>query len=80
LGKTGHNSGRPEIGVFNRYLDYMDAQLSELLTGYGKIAGIWFDGMWDKPEADWRLAQTYSLIHQLQPLDSLSCQGGRQQF
>ena len=45
----------------------MDAQLTELLTGYGKVAGIWFDGMWDKPEANWRLQQTYSLIHRIQP-------------
>jgi len=45
----------------------MDAQLRELLTNYGEIAGIWFDGMWDKPDADWRLAKTYKLIHDLQP-------------
>ncbi len=67
LGRTGHSSGRTSDGDFNKYLDYMDAQLTELLTGYGDIAGIWFDGMWDKPEADWRLMQTYSLIHRLQP-------------
>lgn len=67
LGATGHYSGRPLSGDFNKYLDYMDAQLTELLTGYGDIAGIWFDGMWDKPTADWRLMQTYSLIHRLQP-------------
>lgn len=67
LGTTGHYSGRPLSGDFNTYLDYMDAQLVELLTGYGEIAGIWFDGMWDNPTADWRLMQTYSLIHQLQP-------------
>ena len=45
----------------------MDAQLKELLTGYGEVGGIWFDGMWDKPEADWRLGKTYKLIHDLQP-------------
>ncbi len=67
LGETGHYTGRPATGNFNRYLDYMDAQLTELLTGYGNIAGIWFDGMWDKPTADWRLNKTYALIHQLQP-------------
>ncbi|HUU27784.1 MAG TPA: alpha-L-fucosidase [archaeon] len=59
--------GRPESGDWNRYLDYMDAQLKELCTNYGKIGGIWFDGMWEKPEADWRLGQTYRLIHSLQP-------------
>jgi len=67
LGETGHSAGRPEGGDFNRYLDFMDAQLTELLTNYGDVAGIWFDGMWDKPKADWRLERTYSLIHKLQP-------------
>jgi alpha-L-fucosidase len=66
-GRTGLDAGRPDKGEWSRYLDYMDAQLKELLTGYGKIAGIWFDGMWDKPNADWRLQQTYKLIHDLQP-------------
>jgi alpha-L-fucosidase len=67
-GRTGAGyTGRPESGDFNKYLDYMDAQLKELLTGYGPIAGIWFDGMWDKPQADWRLQRTYKLIHDLQP-------------
>lgn len=67
-GNTGGSwTGREEKGDFNKYLDYMDAQLTELLTGYGDVAGIWFDGMWDKKDADWRLEKTYKLIHQLQP-------------
>jgi alpha-L-fucosidase len=60
-------AGRPEKGDFNRYLDYMNTQLKELLTGYGEVGGIWFDGWWDKPEAEWRLGETYKLIHDLQP-------------
>jgi len=66
-GWTGRHTGRPEHGDWNRYLDFMNAQLRELLTNYGPIGGIWFDGMWDKPDADWQLQRTYSLIHQLQP-------------
>jgi alpha-L-fucosidase len=66
-GRTGRATGRPEGGEWNRYLDFMDAQLEELLTRYGPLGGIWFDGMWDKPDADWRLARTYALIHRLQP-------------
>ncbi len=66
-GSTGRFAGRDEKGEWSRYLDFMDAQLRELLTGYGDVAGIWFDGWWDKPEADWRLARTYALIHGLQP-------------
>ncbi len=63
----GAYTGRAESGKWYTYLDYMDAQLTELLTEYGDVAGIWFDGMWDKKDADWRLEQTYKLIHRLQP-------------
>ena len=66
-GRTGHRTGRPAGGDWHRYLDFMDGQVTELLTNYGPIGGIWFDGMWDKPDADWRLATSYALIHRLQP-------------
>jgi alpha-L-fucosidase len=66
-GGTGRKTGRPESGDWSRYLDFLGAELTELLTNYGPIGGIWFDGMWDKPDADWRLPRTYALIHRLQP-------------
>jgi alpha-L-fucosidase len=66
-GWTGNSTGRPESGNWDSYIDYMNAQLSELLTGYGEVGGIWFDGMWDKWDARWRLEETYALIHKLQP-------------
>ncbi|HET7697790.1 MAG TPA: alpha-L-fucosidase [Vicinamibacterales bacterium] len=66
-GRTGQNAGRPDKGDFQKYLDYMDAQLRELLTTYGEIGGIWFDGWWDRPDANWHLDRTYALIHKLQP-------------
>jgi alpha-L-fucosidase len=67
-GNTGQGyTGRPENGNWNKYIEYMNAQLTELLTNYGDIGGIWFDGMWDKWDADWQLDKTYALIHKLQP-------------
>jgi alpha-L-fucosidase len=67
-GRTAWDNGRPDSGNFNSYIDdYMNGQLRELLTNYGPIGGIWFDGMWDKPDANWHLDKTYALIHQLQP-------------
>jgi alpha-L-fucosidase len=67
-GNTGQGyTGRPESGNWNEYIEYMNAQLTELLTNYGDIGGIWFDGMWDKPDANWQLDKTYALIHKLQP-------------
>jgi alpha-L-fucosidase len=78
-GRTGQYSGRPESGDFSRYLDYMDAQITELAGGeYGELGGFWFDGWWDQQNQeegadphdthiDWRLNKTYSLINRLQP-------------
>ena len=66
-GKTGNViSGRSE-GSWTDYIEFMKAQLSELLTNYGPIAGIWLDGHWDKKDADWHYTEIYELIHQLQP-------------
>jgi alpha-L-fucosidase len=76
-GRTGQKSGRTGHGDYAHYLQFMKNQLAELLTNYGPIAGVWFDGHWDqtKPEGDsdrtsrldWRYCEIYSLIHKLQP-------------
>ncbi|TCP34938.1 alpha-L-fucosidase [Sphingomonas sp. BK235] len=70
-GRTGRHSGRAESGDWEAYLRYQDAQLTELLTRYGPIGGIWFDGWWDQQKTAmrdrWRLERTYALIHRLQP-------------
>jgi alpha-L-fucosidase len=76
-GRTGQKSGRQGIGDYAHYLQFMKNQLTELLTNYGEIAGIWFDGHWDQtaPEGsadrtsriDWHYNEIYSLIHKLQP-------------
>ena len=70
-GTTGHGAERPAGGDWDRYIDYENAQLRELLTQYGPIGGIWFDGWWDQKNTAlrnrWRLAETYALIHSLQP-------------
>ncbi len=66
-GKTGTGiSGRGE-GKWENYIAFMKAQLTELLTNYGDIAGIWFDGKWDKKDADWHFDEIYKVIHDLQP-------------
>ena len=67
LGRTGEGLGRAEQGDWQKYLEYQDSQLRELLTNYGEIGGIWFDGWWDKKGGDWKLERTYKLIHDLQP-------------
>jgi len=76
-GRTGHGTGRTKKSDWNSYLNFMKAQLTELLTNYGEIGGVWFDGFWDQldndsdknqqSKVDWHINEIYTLIHKLQP-------------
>lgn len=50
-----------------KYVDYMCKQLTELLTNYGPVCELWFDGGWDRKEKDWNLPRVYDLVKKLQP-------------
>ena len=52
---------------FDAYLDYLYQSVEILCTKYGKIGGLWFDGNWSKPNADWKEDKLYKMIHRLQP-------------
>lgn len=71
VGRTGLGTKRDLKPNYGTYLDFMKQQLTELLTNYGKIGAIWFDGVWDHDEDatpfDWHLDEQYELIHRLQP-------------
>ena len=48
LPRRGWETGRSSEGAeFPRYVDYMKSQLKELLTEYGDIGVLWFDGEWE---------------------------------
>jgi len=49
------------------YVNYMKNQLRELLTNYGPVCEIWFDGGWGKPARDWDIPGLYALVKELQP-------------
>jgi alpha-L-fucosidase len=60
------------------YLNYLYGQLDELLTRYGKVNGVLFDGYWPayafsdddayfKEGGPYDLARVYDRIHELQP-------------
>ena len=63
---------------WDSYIQFMKNQLTEILTNYGPIYGIWFDGHWDQVEKlengksgnqirKWHYDEIYKLIHDLQP-------------
>ena len=57
--------GQPERPEWPLYLDYMELQLTELLTRYGPAALIWFDGL--NNQKKYNGAHVLDLIHKLQP-------------
>jgi len=52
---------------FDAYLDYLNQSIEVLCTSYGEIGGLWFDGNWSKPDADWKENRLYSMIRKYQP-------------
>ncbi len=56
------------MGDNRKYVDYMNGQVKELLSNYGKIDIIWWDsyGRGDLVNF-WRIGETYDLATQLQP-------------
>ncbi len=52
---------------FERYVKYMKAQLRELLTNYGKIDILWFDGQWEATWNNERGRDLYDYVRSLQP-------------
>jgi len=63
---------------FRIYVDYVHAQMRELLTNYGPIAGIWFDpimGFYSRPDL-FPINETYDLVRSLQPQVLISFKQG----
>jgi len=64
-----------------KYVDFMSAQIEELLTQYGPVAGIWLDGhstpVSRKKKLDlWKLPELYKQIRETQPQTLISYKGG----
>jgi alpha-L-fucosidase len=58
---------RPPPDVWARYVDCLFGQVQELLTNYGPIDVLWFDGQWERTAEEWRAAELRQLIRSLQP-------------
>lgn len=52
---------------FDAYLEYLRKSVEILCKNYGRIGGLWFDGNWSKPDADWKEDELYKTIRKYQP-------------
>jgi len=57
-------SGPPDM---DRYVTYLKGQLKELLTRYGKVGLVWFDGQWESCWTRERGDDLYRYVRTLQP-------------
>jgi alpha-L-fucosidase len=63
----GHRivNGAPENADWDSYINFMKTQLTELITNYPDVKGIWFDGEWERRNVNWHFDEIYPLIHKL---------------
>jgi alpha-L-fucosidase len=72
-GRPDYGFGKPIVNHtpantdWNSYINFMKTQLTELITKYPNVTGIWFDGHWERTDVNWHYDEIYSLIHQLNP-------------
>ncbi|MEM1026922.1 MAG: alpha-L-fucosidase [Planctomycetota bacterium] len=64
-GYWSDSTGDPEEWV--AYREYTHERLRELLTNYGKIDIVWFDGAWPHNAQAWQSEQIVAMCKQLQP-------------
>lgn len=57
----------PDPERWPRYREFMFAQVRELLTDYGPIDLIWFDGYWERSIEQWDAPGLAKMIRELQP-------------
>lgn len=52
---------------WNRFLKFHKAQLKELMTNYGDIDLLWFDGVWERTEEQWDFKGMNDYIRSINP-------------
>jgi alpha-L-fucosidase len=58
---------REDEAARRRFVDYIHAQVRELLTNYGKIDILWYDVSWPLNAEGWESVKMNRMVRQLQP-------------
>lgn len=67
LPRPGFDPRPAEEADFERYVRFMKDQLKELLTNYGKIDVVWFDGEWESSWTQERAKDMWDTIRGIDP-------------
>lgn len=61
-------AGREEnLELWDKFLAFNNEQIKELMTRYGTIDLLWFDGDWERSAEQWRMADFRDYLHELNP-------------
>ena len=64
----GSPAGGPEDPEkWKEFLQFNNDQIRELMTNYGKIDLLWFDGDWERSAAQWNMPAFKAYLHSLNP-------------
>ncbi len=66
LGSPSGKTAKPAPNM-DRYVQYLKGQLKELLTNYGPLTLMWFDGEWETPWTHERGKDLAAFLYGLQP-------------
>ncbi|UCE41242.1 MAG: alpha-L-fucosidase [Candidatus Aminicenantes bacterium] len=67
LPRRNWESRSAEGADFDRYVEYMKGQVNELLTNYGEIGVMWFDGEWEYTWTRERGIDLYAYVRSIAP-------------
>lgn len=59
--------GEEDPAKWEEFLEFNNNQLRELMTNYGTIDLLWFDGDWERSAGQWKMPQFREYLHQLNP-------------
>ena len=65
--RNGYNNAPPNPNFPKYFNDYFKPELKELLTNYGRIGILWFDGEWIKDWTPEMGVETYNFCRSIQP-------------
>jgi alpha-L-fucosidase len=65
--RLGQSPPLPSDEEWERFLEFMFGQIRELLTDYGPVDVLWFDGGWERSRAKWKPQELEAMIRELQP-------------
>lgn len=65
-GGPGYALRAGQTPSMNRYVEYLENQLREIVTKYGPLQSMWFDGEWEKP---WTVERGWTLLNYCRELD-----------